>query len=427
MPAKTPKPSAPTVPVEPDFRDLIDNAVAGSLIHVNFKPVYANEAFARLYELGHAKDVLKLPLIRPLIPHELWPREEADYHAMMRDGLQPPPARIRALTATGREIWVAQTKRVIPWNGSQAVHVTAYDVTAQMQAEQHLQLSEQRLRGVLEVLPYPVYIVRREDGQMLFVNRKTCLLFERSAGQLLRAKSVDFYVDPTDRDDIRTMLDALPDVRDIEVKMKTGTGRTFTGELAAIRMEFSGVPATLVAINDISQRKQLEAELFKQASTDALTGINNRRHFLALAEQEVRRSRRFERSLSAIMVDIDHFKPINDKFGHATGDAVIKAVVKICQDTLRNYDLIGRLGGEEFAIMLPETDAEGARIVAERVREKIHEAQIVADRSVVTCTISIGVAMLRDSDGTIDELLHRADMALYKAKQGGRNKVELAD
>jgi diguanylate cyclase (GGDEF)-like protein/PAS domain S-box-containing protein len=282
------------------------------------------------------------------------------------------------------------------------------------------------------VLPYPIYITRHGDAQLLFVNRKTCLLFQKSAGQLLRGKSVDFFVHAQEREDLSNLLHKLGDIREVEVKMKTAEGREFTAEIAAIMMDYSGQRAVLVALNDISQRKQLEAALFHEASTDSLTGVSNRRYFIAQAEQELRRSRRFARDLSVMMFDLDHFKSVNDRYGHAAGDAVLQGAVKAGLESLRQSDQMGRLGGEEFAVILPETGIKAAAEVANRLRQHIAERSIITGgdtdrRAAVDCTVSIGVAQLTPQDGSIDDLLHRADQALYRAKENGRNRVETAE
>ena len=325
------------------------------------------------------------------------------------------------------------TERVIDWHGAPAVQINAFDISGQMAAEHALLENEQHLRAILEVLPYPIYITRFGDGQLLFVNRKTCLLFQQSAGQLLRGKSIDFFVDPQERDDLSKLLQQLGDIRDVEVKMRTAQGREFTAEIAAITMEYGRAPAVLVALNDISQRKQLEAELFREASTDSLTGISNRRYFLAQAEQELRRTRRFARDLSVMMIDLDHFKSVNDRYGHATGDNVLQGFVKASLESLRQSDQMGRLGGEEFAVILPETALPAAVEVANRLRQHVAERPVIAGggedsrRVAVDCTVSVGVAQLTPQDGSIDDLLHRADQALYRAKELGRNRVEIAD
>ncbi len=397
----------------------------GVVIHRNFKPLYANKAFAELFGYKSPKEILALPLLRPLVPDDAWARIEEEYDDLIRGRKPSYIARARGIKKDGSELWAAVTQRVIDWYGEPAVQVTAFDISAQMAAEHALQRNEQRLQSVIEILPYPIYISRRSDGRLLFVNRKTCLLFQARAAQLLRGTSEDFFVNPAQREDLRKLFDTLSDIRDVEVKMKNAQGREFTAELAAIIVDFDGEPAILVALNDISQRKELEAELFHQASTDELTGVNNRRYFMAQAEQEMRRSRRFARDLSVMMIDLDHFKAVNDQHGHATGDAVLQGMVKRALESLRQSDQLGRLGGEEFAVILPETALSAALDAAERLRKHIAERPIIASAA-IDITVSIGVAQMHAQDKTIDDLFQRADQALYRAKNNGRNRVETA-
>jgi diguanylate cyclase (GGDEF)-like protein/PAS domain S-box-containing protein len=413
--------------VGPDYRDLIDNAVQGILIHSNFKPLYANASFARLFGYDSPEAILALPIIRPLVPADLWPQIEEGYNDLIHGRRLAGIFRIRARRSNGSEIWLSVTERLIDWHGTPAVQLSAFDISRQIAVEQMMLDNEQLLRSMLEILPVPIYITRWSDGRLLFVNRKTCLLFQQSAGPLLKSKSADFYVNPQDRENLRALLENVRDMREIEVPMHTAQGREFTAELAAIMMDYGGEPAVLVALNDISQRKQMEAELFHQASFDSLTGICNRRYFLTQAEGEMRRARRFGRDLSVMMIDLDHFKPINDKLGHATGDAVLAGVVKLALESLRQSDVMGRLGGEEFAVILPETGLAAAVDAANRLRQHIAETPVIASKkTAITCTVSVGVAHLKDEDGSIDDLLHRADDALYRAKDKGRNRIEVA-
>jgi diguanylate cyclase (GGDEF)-like protein/PAS domain S-box-containing protein len=409
----------------PDFEDLTEKSVQGILIHRNFKPLYANRAFAELFGYKSPKDILSMPILRPLVPQDSWARIEEEYDDLIRGRKPSFIARARGIKQDGSEIWLAVTQRVIDWYGAPAVHVTAFDITLQMAAEQTLLKNEQHLRAILEILPYPIYISRRSDGRLLFVNRKTCLLFQRRANQLLRGTSADFFINPQQREDLRKLFDTLTDIRDIEVQMKNAQGREFTAELAAIAVDYGGAPSILVALNDISQRKELEAELFHQASTDALTGVSNRRYFMAQAEQELRRSRRFARELSVMMVDLDHFKHVNDEHGHAAGDAILQGVVKRALESLRQSDQLGRLGGEEFAVILPETGLTAANEAAERLRKHVADRPFIAEPLIVPCTVSVGVAQMNANDGTIDDLFNRADKALYRAKKQGRNRVEI--
>jgi len=409
-----------------DFRALINDAVQGVIVHRNFKPLYVNTAFAELFGYGGPDEIMSLPLLRPLVPDDVWPRLETEYDELMHGSKSSVIGRSRGIRKDGHEIWIAVTLRAIDWEGTPAMMLTAFDITKQVEQEHNMLKTEQKMRAVLEILPYPIFVTRRSDGQILFVNRKSCLLFQQSAAQFLRMKSGDLFADDTDRQNLENLFNSISDIRDIEARMKASQGRVFVAEIAAIALDYNGAPSVLVALNDISQRKEMEAELFRQASTDSLTGINNLRYFRNMAEQEVRRARRFARDMSVMMIDIDHFKPINDTHGHAVGDTVIKGVVKRATDFLRQTDFIGRIGGEEFSVILPETPLSAAFEVADRLRKHIQEKPITAGTIAVDCTVSIGVAQLSAQDGGIDDLLKRADTALYSAKHNGRNRVEMA-
>lgn len=180
----------------------------------------------------------------------------------------------------------------------------------------------------------------------------------------------------------------------------------------------------IVAIHaDITQRKIMEEELRKQAVTDALTGVSNRRRLMEVGEKEVLRRKRSNEALAALMLDIDHFKRVNDTWGHPAGDAVIRALATRCTEIVRGSDTVGRLGGEEFAIILPMTDLARAMDLAERIRVRISAEPVVWEGQSIPFTVSIGVADAQDSTGDFATLIGRADAALYAAKQGGRNRV----
>jgi len=167
-----------------------------------------------------------------------------------------------------------------------------------------------------------------------------------------------------------------------------------------------------------------EQRLKQASNTDPLTGVSNRRHFMPLLAQEMSRCRRFHHPLALLMLDIDRFKRVNDAYGHPTGDLVIQRVAQACSRRSRDSDVVARLGGEEFAVLLPEAALPGALAYAERVREDVEELLLRCPGGrEVRCTVSIGVAELGPGDLPEEDLLRRADAALYKAKHAGRNRV----
>ncbi len=195
--------------------------------------------------------------------------------------------------------------------------------------------------------------------------------------------------------------------------------------VAKVFRDEQGKPVRMLGTNiDVTDRKLLQFELERQAHIDYLTDVSNRRYFMEQAELELSRSIRYDNSLSIFMMDIDFFKKINDSHGHKVGDAVLKKLTEICRDTLRGVDIIGRIGGEEFAILLPETGASEAVEAAERLRIAVANAKVPLESGLpIHFTVSIGVASLTSKDDNTDVLLNLADIALYDAKESGRNKV----
>lgn len=187
---------------------------------------------------------------------------------------------------------------------------------------------------------------------------------------------------------------------------------------------------------EMDERKKAAQELQRYASqleylarTDELTQAANRRFFMQELEKEVGRSRRYRRPFAVISLDLDHFKDVNDTYGHPAGDSVLQAVSAACRSILRTQDLFARLGGEEFAILLPETGLEEAVQAAERIRVVVQDLVVRTDEGQpIRCTASLGVASLQDDeqddqDDGVEAVLHRADRALYAAKDAGRNRV----
>ena len=239
------------------------------------------------------------------------------------------------------------------------------------------------------------------------------------------------FVHPHDRErawaSIFDVVEGRSAAHKLEYRMlhKDGSIRWILDQAKVMQRDGHGKATRMCGTHtDITERKLLEEELRRQAHVDYLTGIYNRRHFMERAEQELSRAHRYAKPLSMLMLDIDHFKQINDRHGHKVGDTVLKAVADLSQATFRDVDIVGRLGGEEFAALLPETDQPAALEAAERLRATIANARIpLPGAPPVSFSVSIGVSSMDSPEDNIDALLQRADKALYKAKDSGRNRV----
>jgi diguanylate cyclase (GGDEF)-like protein len=186
------------------------------------------------------------------------------------------------------------------------------------------------------------------------------------------------------------------------------------------------VLSAITALRANARADEATAELQRIATTDALTGLWNRRHLLERLEAETGRSRRNGRPLCVAILDVDHFKRVNDRHGHPGGDEVLRALARQIKDAVRLSDVVGRMGGEEFAILMPETDRAQAQLVCERLREMMARKPVtLPSGAALTVTLSTGIALMAGEEAS-DRLISRADAALYEAKAGGRNCVRLA-
>jgi diguanylate cyclase (GGDEF)-like protein len=179
---------------------------------------------------------------------------------------------------------------------------------------------------------------------------------------------------------------------------------------------------TDVAVNKLALQ-DANVQLEQLSQTDRLTGLFNRGHWEELVVQEFKRVTRTGHPCSMIMFDIDHFKKINDNYGHPAGDEVIRQTAAILRDCIRETDVGGRYGGEEFGVLLINTEAEDARVVAERIRESIEALTVTHEAHVIRYTVSLGIAEMSGSMDNHEQLIHQADQALYQSKEGGRNQA----
>lgn len=283
--------------------------------------------------------------------------------------------------------------------------------------------SEERLQAILEQSPIGVSVSRRDDGKIIFVNTRFAELIGLTREDLIGRQARDYYLDRHQRERVIDRLRSFGSVTNMEVQFRRADGSSFWTLFTVNQAVIQGVQVNLAWIYDYTDRRNMEEALRDMASRDPLTGIYNRRSFMELARSQLARAHRFNEPMSVFVLDVDHFKRINDSYGHATGDDALRMVAGGCQAILREYDILGRLGGEEFVVVLPGATAEESRVVAERVRRHLSRMAIPGPEGRFHLTSSIGISTLDSAYDTLEKAIHRADLALYRAKREGRNRV----
>lgn len=301
------------------------------------------------------------------------------------------------------------------------------EITARRETEQRLR----RLTVAVEQSPTSTVITDR-SGAIVYVNRRFCELTGYRDDEVLGQNPRFQQSGQTPPETFAQLWQALIGGRhwhgEFINRKKDGSLYQEQAAIAPIFDDNGAITHYVASKFDVTERRSLEAQLRVLATTDSLTGAVNRRRFHELLEAEITRSRRYRRELAVLMLDIDHFKGVNDDFGHAVGDEVLKAVVAACVEALRESDIVGRLGGEEFGVLLPETTISSAMATAERLRRRVAEVIVTARSGPVRVTVSLGATSLSTgADDSPEILLRRADRALYRAKEAGRDRAEVVD
>ncbi|MBK1654607.1 sensor domain-containing diguanylate cyclase [Allochromatium vinosum] len=321
------------------------------------------------------------------------------------------------------------------------------DITQRHQRiEQSLRDSQRQLADVIDFLPDALLAIDRDKRVIIWnkaVAKLTGIPPEAMLGRGDYAYTVPFYGER------RPQLMDLVFQSDTDLERRyahvTREGDTLTAEgfcnalhdghgawilarVAPLRDAAGQVVGAMEIIRDITDSKRLEEDLRQLTRLDPLTQLFNRRYFFTLAEQEYQRFLRYHHPMALCMIDIDHFKSVNDRYGHLVGDTVLCIVAQTLHDNLRQVDILARYGGEEFVILLPETDLQTACASTERLRVAVAERRIETPSGPVSVTLSLGVVAIADGPAmTLERLLDAADQMLYRAKQAGRNRVEIWD
>lgn len=321
--------------------------------------------------------------------------------------------------------------RPLPGGGFVSIYT---DMTERKRTEDEIRHTASYFQSVLDNLPIGVLLADKEMrcvywnklGRGLFGIEDDFVLVGTPLSDVLHQVAVNGGYGPGKaREQVAERMELIGSFKSHKVELTRPNGGTLQVRGAPIMVE--GAPAGFILLQeDITEQKNHQATLERLATTDHLTGLLNRRAFLEATEREIRRAHRYGQSLSLLMLDVDHFKHINDAHGHPASDEVLRRIAAACRDMLRDEDLTGRLGGEEFAITLVQAPLRSAVVVAERLRKAISELLIEHEGNQITVTVSIGVAEFgRDAD-TLSKLVSHADEHLYAAKHAGRNRVSAA-
>jgi diguanylate cyclase (GGDEF)-like protein/PAS domain S-box-containing protein len=290
--------------------------------------------------------------------------------------------------------------------------------------EQRLARSEENFRKLFDAAPVPMIIVD-DVGQIRTCNEQAATLLQVERGRVVGVAAGEFFADEEEWNILFERLGNDGVVDSLAVRLQTQGGQTPWALLNARTLILDSERTGVLTLADLTEQKRIEERLRRLAARDELTDTLSRGRFFEVAREELARAARYERPLALAMLDLDLFKSINDRFGHRAGDDVLRAVAGLMNRGLRGQDQVGRYGGEEFAILLPETPLEAAREVLERVRQAIADLVLESAGKSVTVTASVGVVSVKAAE-PLETALARADAALYRAKAAGRDRV-LAD
>ena len=300
------------------------------------------------------------------------------------------------------------------------------DITDEKNLQKMVRSQQHLLNAVLDNADAYIYM-KDIDRTFQYVNSKVAELFGDSAENIIGKKDTEVLstevAEHFHLSDQRVFDTNEKQIIEESSEDDSGEIRHYISTKIPYQLE-GGTPALIGFSTDVTELYTLKEEFRKQANTDSLTALYNRRYFTEHAEREFYRAKRHLRIVSLISIDIDHFKNINDGYGHPAGDKVLISVAKCLLPCIRQEDILARIGGEEFSILLPETTLQSANIVAERIRLNQSKLSIVGEwKGEIKLTVSIGVTCIRFEDNTFDDFFSRADKALYQAKALGRNQV----
>ncbi len=413
------------------YRDIVENIAEGiRVLDENGMVIYANDALCSMLGYDKAEIIGKSV-------YDLYPPEEHHLVAKhLEDRRSGKAARyeIRYVRKTGENMFAGVSAMpILDEHGKyHGTYTLIRDITERKRLEQQVMEEKNFLDDLIALCP----------DSIIGVNRKGIIIIFNQAAELLTGYSAEEAIGQMH---IMAIYNSESLAKDIKKKIYSpdfgGMGKLDGSEVEVLNRSGRKVPIRLSAtliykdneeigsvgfFHDLTKRRQMELKLRELSITDSLSGLYNQRYFHTSLRECIERAKRYQRSLSLICFDLDHFKQCNDKLGHLEGDNIIRLAGQILKQVLRKADLAFRYGGDEFMAILPETGLDGAKITAERIRAEFNNRwpfEIVCPRKDLSrVTLSMGVAML-NMDEEPETFIKRADLAMYEAKQSGGNKV----
>ena len=403
---------------------LLEHLRDGVYAIENEKIAYANDALAELLGCPVA-ELIGRPFLELLAPEDV-EMVLSRHRDRVAGRVVPENYFIRLLTAQGERISCELHAGITVDREGRTVTVgSVRDVSDRTQVQQQLRAANEELRRIYEQLPDIYYRVDMA-GIIAMASPASRAILGYAPEEMVGKPMVDLYKNPVDRKRVvAEIVSGAGKPVQVEMEMVRKDGRpVWILAHTFLRYDEGGQPRWLEGTaRDITTRKEMEEQLANLVRTDSLTGLYSRSYFMEQSEEIIRLMKRHHRPMSVMIADLDHFKRINDTYGHLGGDRVLVTFAETCRKVIRESDLLGRLGGEEFGLVLPETPLQQARVLAERLREATAEAITMLEGRQISLTVSIGLVEMTQNEYSISTLLRRADHALYQAKDAGRNQV----
>jgi diguanylate cyclase (GGDEF)-like protein/PAS domain S-box-containing protein len=397
----------------------------------------------RLFNSDLIREEFRLQRLPNETDADMWPRHIAPeqlekmnhtFDTAIRSGKGGYQQEYLVKNDDNQSLWLKEDVRITRLSDSEYHLVgVCLDITDRKVMENELAKERDLLQALMDNIPDSVFF---KDDRSRFIRINTHLAYRlglKSPDEAAGRTDADFYAEDRAKEflaDDQEVLGGKRILNKTEWKLSGGSDRWSLTSKVPFRDRDGKVIGIVGVAKDITPLKRMEREvaiinerLHKLAREDDLTGLLNRRTILGQMESEWARWQRYKKAFSVLLLDADDFKLVNDRYGHLVGDQALKLLADTLRQSVRNVDSVGRYGGEEFIVLLPETGLDGARIAAEKILHNVRSANLRNNGDALRMTVSVGAAAAQNDDRNMDALLHRADVALYAAKSAGKNQV----